>query len=100
MNTAKRKILHLDGNNELVEEEIKPSQNSSAEKLSKGKVVNNFALGGELGFSIVIPIVGGVLLGAYLDKKFNWEPRLTLSFLFLGVIIAFMNIIYILRENK
>ncbi len=56
--------------------------------------------GTEIGFSVTVPVVGGVLLGVYLDKEFNTAPKLTLSFLFLGVIIGFLNIIKIVKDNK
>jgi len=37
-----------------------------------------------LGYVIVLPLVGGTILGAYLDKKFGTGPLL----LFIGVIAA------------
>jgi predicted F0F1-ATPase subunit len=45
-----------------------------------------------LGWNLVIPIVGGVLLGRYLDDKSGQEFTWTLSLLVLGVIVAFNNL--------
>ena len=45
-----------------------------------------------LGWDLVIPIVGGALLGRYLDDLFDKEFTWTLSLLALGVIVAFNNL--------
>lgn len=94
MITAKRKRLKLDGINniELVEEELKNTRKLSEPKQSR--------LGTEIGFSVVVPTVGGVLLGVYLDNKLNTAPKLTLSFLFLGVLVGFISIFKIVSDNE
>lgn len=46
---------------------------------------------GEIGFAIAIPIAGGGLLGVVIDRTWSSTPRATLSLLFLGVVISFMN---------
>lgn len=46
----------------------------------------------ELGFVLSLPIVIGALSGVYLDKNLGTEPKLTLSLIFLGVFISFLNI--------
>ena len=43
---------------------------------------------GEIGFSIALPIVIGVLLGSYLDKIWSTFPKATLGLLFAGVVIS------------
>lgn len=92
MNTAKRKRLKLDGWKTQVVDEDSDKR--------KGSLTSNLSVGTEIGFSVATPVVGGVLLGVFLDKKFNLAPKLTLSFLFLGVIIGFINIFKIVNENK
>lgn len=47
---------------------------------------------GEIGFAIAIPIAGGGLLGVVIDRAWSTTPKATLSLLFLGVVISFMNI--------
>lgn len=100
MKTAKWKRLKLDGDGktELVDEDISDKQKPS-DKSSSEKSFSNLSAGTELGFSIALPICGGVLLGVYLDKKFNTAPKLTLSLLFLGVIISFINLIKIVKDK-
>lgn len=58
----------------------------------------SLSLVSELGFVISFPLVGGVALGVFLDKKFSSYPKLTLSFLFLGCLVAFANLFYIINE--
>lgn len=94
METAKRKKLKLDGGRlvEIIEKK---------EEKKNGKVFPNyFGLAGELGFSISLPIVGGVLLGVFLDDKFNLSPKFTLSLLFLGVFLGIANMYFIIKRLK
>lgn len=66
--------------------------------LSREKFIRSIGLVSELGFVISVPMVGGVLLGIWLDGKFSSSPKLTLSLLFLGVIIGFINLITVITE--
>lgn len=52
-----------------------------------------------LSWDLVIPIVGGVLLGTYIDNRVGSEIRWTLSLLVLGIIIAFGNLYNLYMEN-
>ena len=45
-----------------------------------------------LAWNLVIPIVGGVMLGYYIDNRNNGGLTWTLSLLVLGVLIAFSNL--------
>ena len=53
-----------------------------------------------LGWNMVVPIVGGVLLGRYLDDTFDKEFTWTLSLLLMGVAVAFNNLYAMYRENR
>jgi|LDZU01.1.fsa_nt_gi F0F1-type ATP synthase assembly protein I len=55
-----------------------------------------------LAWNLVIPIVGGVMLGHYLDNRNNSGVTWSLSLLVLGVIIAFSNLynLYIEQGQK
>jgi len=53
-----------------------------------------------LGWNMVIPIVGGVLLGRYLDDRFDKEFTWTISLLFMGVAVAFNNLYAMYRESR
>jgi predicted F0F1-ATPase subunit len=52
-----------------------------------------------LAWNLVIPIVGGVILGNYLDNRNNSGATWTLSLLTLGVIIAFSNLYNLYIEH-
>jgi len=55
---------------------------------------------GTLGLVMVLPIVGGAYLGHWLDGLVaGYSVRWTLSLLFLGVVIGFFNV-YFLIKNK
>lgn len=50
-----------------------------------------------IGFSLAIWIVGGTLLGRWLDAKFDTEPVLTLVFLTAGLAIGLADAVRRLR---
>jgi len=53
-----------------------------------------------LGWNLVVPIVGGVLLGRYLDDLFDKEFTWTLSLLLMGVAVAFNNLYAMYIEHS
>lgn len=53
-----------------------------------------------LAWNLVTPIVGGVLLGHYLDRRTGEDVTWTLSLLVLGVLIAFMNLYELNVEHR
>jgi len=46
-----------------------------------------------IGWEIAIPIVGGPLLGFFLDRQYGSSPRLTLIFLGVGILTAIAAVI-------
>jgi predicted F0F1-ATPase subunit len=52
-----------------------------------------------LGWSMVLPIVGGVLLGKYLDEKTGGGFIWTVGLLFGGVVMALYNMYHILFKE-
>jgi len=52
-----------------------------------------------LGWSLVVPIVGGALLGHYLDRITGQEFVWTVGLLFGGVAIALYNLYHILYKE-
>lgn len=94
-----RKVLKLgrgEEENKIVEEEA-PPENLEDQRSRMYQVVS---IASELGFAIAIPIAGGAYLGQILDSKLQTTPRLTLSFIFIGVFLAAANIYLIIRETK
>lgn len=93
-----RKVLKLGRAEEgkIVEEEA-PKQNDDDKA---GRMMQALSIASELGFAISLPIAGGAFLGQIMDNKFHTLPRMTLSFLFIGVFIAAANIYFIVRETR
>jgi len=58
------------------------------------------AMMSSLGWSLVLPIVGGALLGNYLDKVTGQEFAWTVGLLFTGVAMSLYNLYHIMfRET-
>ena len=79
-----------------------PPQASKKEDEEKSNLMNLVAEVSTLAWNLVIPIIGGVMLGHYIDNRNNSGVTWTLSLLFLGVIIAFSNLynLYIEQGQK
>lgn len=58
------------------------------------------ALVSELGFAISLPIAGGAFVGQFLDGKLETAPRMTLSFIFIGLGIACANIYLLVKKTQ
>ena len=59
--------------------------------MSKDKDSINFTavdLAWDLGFTVIIPIIAFILLGRYLDEKFNTAPVFILIGIILGVFLS------------
>lgn len=85
-----KKVLKLD-ESEVVEE--------VSEKSRKKALPSTYLYQAtEIGFTIALPISMGALFGLWLDKKFASAPKLTLTFLFIGIFIAFANLFVIVRK--
>jgi len=70
-------------------------------KIRKKKThpLDAFSLYGSMGFYILVPILAGIFVGTWLDKKFNMKPTFTLSLLGIGVISGFYNLIRTLKTK-
>lgn len=86
-----KKILKLDGSEEF---EIVPEVKK---KVSGQKMSFLLTQTSEIGFAIAVPISVGALFGVWLDNKFNSHPKLTLSFLFVGIALAFLGLFSLVR---
>ena len=52
-----------------------------------------------LGWSLVLPIVGGAFLGNYLDKVTGQEFEWTIGLLFVGVAMSLYNLYHVLYKD-
>lgn len=87
-----------DGRITSLQERLKQAEQAEAIRTGKnvqGVADENYRLGSRVLAELVGSIVGGVLIGWVLDRLFDTSPWLLLAFLFLGIIVAFRNIIRI-----
>jgi len=61
------------------------------------KGLKNLDLAISLGFNLAIPVVAGVILGRYLDKRFGGEIY-TLTLVLVGLIISLYNLYRIYKQ--
>jgi ATP synthase protein I len=54
---------------------------------------------GTLGLVLVLPIIGGVYLGYWLDSLMaGYSSRWTLSLLFVGIIVGVLNVYFLIKD--
>jgi len=74
-------------------------KSDNKDKREKERYLAGIGIATDLGFAIAIPLTGGALLGSYLDDKLRTTPKLTLSLIFLGLIISFLNVYNIIKRE-
>ena len=94
-----RKVLSFTKDN-LLQEEIEEKGHKQQKTKSNDKFLAVVSLATELGLSISLPIAGGAFLGHFLDGKFNSAPQMTLSGIFLGILIGIANIYTLMNKVK
>jgi F0F1-type ATP synthase assembly protein I len=52
-----------------------------------------------VGYSLVTPILIGVIIGLTLDNKFRSKPVFTVLFIFLGTVSSFYNLFKLIKQN-
>jgi predicted F0F1-ATPase subunit len=67
----------------------------------KKKFYKSLGVLSSIGFSVVLAIAIGVLIGRWLDDRFGTSPLFFFIFLFIGIVAGFRNIFVIVsREVK
>ncbi len=77
-----------------VAEAVRSGQNG------KSSVDANYRLGNRILAELIGGIAGGMLFGWLFDRIFGTSPWLLLTFLFLGIIVVFRNIIKLSNEQS
>lgn len=62
-------------------------------------ILKNLALVSQIGISMIVPILGGILLGAYLDKKLQTGVIFLIVFILAGVGSAFLSLFKIVTKD-
>lgn len=92
-------VLRLDTDNKL---KIHEEKLQKKEKKQENKLYQSISIATQLGYSVSLPIVGGAFLGSFLDNKFNSAPKLTLSFIFFGLVVSGYSVYKMIKklDNK
>ena len=85
--------------NDSVNKNTSPESSPNEKESKDSDGISMLARVSTLSWDLVVPIVGGVLLGTYIDKITGNELRWTLSLLVLGIIIAFGNLYNLYMEH-
>ncbi len=64
------------------------------------KMLRTLSFVSTVGIAMAISITLGVLIGYYIDKKYNTEPWFFIIFLCFGIIAAFKNIHLMYKKAK
>ncbi|MCX7098429.1 MAG: AtpZ/AtpI family protein [Methylococcales bacterium] len=81
-----------------IENQIKRLKKAEQERPN---LLSQTAYIGCLGLVMVLPIIGGVYLGHWLDSKMDGYSSLwTLSLLVVGLVIGFFNVYFLIKERE
>jgi len=53
---------------------------------------------GQIGYAIALPIAGGALLGAYIDRVRSTNPKATIFLLFVGFGVSFLGFVRTIQD--
>lgn len=93
MAKAKKRVLVFKRQG-IEEEERREKENNKFEK----QEINIWAWATQVGLEISLPIALGAIIGSGLDSRLGTQPRITLSLLFLGIIVSFYNLFKRIRS--
>lgn len=82
-----------------VQDEEQATHSSQTEIDKKSSGLGLLGKVSTLAWDLVIPIVGGVLIGSFIDKRTGSDFTWSLSLLVLGVLIAFTNLYNLYIEH-
>jgi len=63
-------------------------------------MLENLALLSQLGITMIVPIIGGVYLGRWIDSRLNSKPIFLFVCIVLGVITSFISLFKVAVGNK
>ncbi|MTI46870.1 AtpZ/AtpI family protein [Sporosalibacterium faouarense] len=59
---------------------------------NKSNILKNLALVSQIGISMIVPILGGIFLGNFLDKKFGTGVIFLIILSIIGIMASFLNL--------
>ncbi|MGD0279465.1 MAG: AtpZ/AtpI family protein [Smithella sp.] len=63
------------------------------------KYAMQMAFASSIGIAMILAVLGSLLIGAYLDKKFDSGHVFTVVFLMIGIAAGFRNLYKLIQEN-
>jgi ATP synthase protein I len=97
-----RQTIHVAMNNQQrlkakIERQLKRIQKAEHDRPN---LLSQTVYIGTLGLVMVLPIIGGVYLGRWLDDMVQgYSTRWTLSLLFTGLVIGILNVYFLIKEK-
>jgi F0F1-type ATP synthase assembly protein I len=79
---------------------LKKAQQNFVEKQKAEKDFYSQYLNVNVGYSLVTPILAGVIIGIALDNKFHKKPVFTVFFIFFGMISSIYNLYRIIKDER
>lgn len=84
----------------LQEIELKAKRKIKAQR-EKGRAIwMGLGLFGVVGWSVITPIIIGVVLGRWVDKKYTGTVSWTLTFLIIGAVLGCLNAWYWIEKER
>ncbi len=62
------------------------------------EILKSLAMINQIGITMMVPIIGCVFLGIFLDTKFGTSPLVLMIMIFVGMAVAFRNL-YMLTKS-
>ena len=88
----KHSYFEIEKSGELKEATQAPKKSSGTKKNFFTDYINI-----NVGYSLIIPILLGVIIGLILDSRFQSKPVFTVFFIFLGTVSSFYNLFKLIK---
>jgi len=89
-NYSMKDELHIE-DSDLFFKGFSPNSQKNRDKPFFGKGIEQLSQVGQVGLEMALPIVGGALLGSYIDSVKHTEKTYTIALLALGSILTLVN---------
>ena len=92
MDSTRSRVSQIDKDGNLVAQAAKIKSKTGKHN---GKIVVRYI---NLGYYLLVPLIGGVFIGVELDKWLGTKPIFTVVFILLGTLAIFYNLVKLLRH--
>lgn len=74
-------------------------RNKKPAKISEKTSWYYFGLVGQIGYSIAVPLTGGVIVGNLIDRKLGTSPQITMLGLGVGMVLSGVSFFHIIQDS-